>query len=142
MYVKTITYTDYDGEERTENFYFNLNKAEIAEMDLSANGGFKTMINEIIAAKDNARLVQLFKSLILKAYGVKSQDGRRFIKNEQLREEFSQTEAYSELFIELASDADAAAEFINKVTPNIPGKEEAIANESAKIAQLPGKVNE
>ena len=121
MYIKAITYTDYDGEERTENFCFNLNKAEIAEMDLSATGG----------------LVQLFKGLILKAYGVKSPDGRRFIKSAQLSEEFSQTEAYSELFMELASDANAAAEFINKITPNIPGKEEAIASEKAKLTALP-----
>lgn len=137
MYIKAITYTDYDGEERTENFCFNLNKAEIAEMDLSATGGLESTIKEIIAAKDNAKLVQLFKGLILKAYGVKSPDGRRFIKSAQLSEEFSQTEAYSELFMELASDANAAAEFINKITPNIPGKEEAIATEKAKLTALP-----
>ena len=137
MYIKTITYTDYDGEERTEKFYFNLSKAEIAEMDLSANGGLEGIAKEIMAAKDNARLVQLFKDLILKAYGVKSQDGRRFIKSDQLREEFTQTEAYSELFMELVTDANAAAEFFNKITPDMPGKEEAIAKEKAKLMKLP-----
>lgn len=136
MYVKTITFTDYDGEERTENFYFNLTKAEIAEMDLSVNGGFEAMVKSIIAEKDNAKLIKLFKDLILKAYGVKSTDGRRFIKSEQLREEFTQTEAYSELFMELVSDASAAADFINKITPNVPGKEEAI-KEQAKTLNLP-----
>lgn len=136
MYVKTITFTDYDGEERTENFYFNLTKAEIAEMDLSVNGGFEAMVKSIIAEKDNAKLIKLFKDLILKAYGVKSTDGRRFIKSEQLREEFTQTEAYSELFMELVSDASAAADFINRITPNVPGKEEAI-KEQAKTLNLP-----
>lgn len=133
MYIKSITYTDYDGEERTENFYFNLNKAEIAEMQLSSTGGLDQMIKDIIAAKDNAKLVQLFKGLVLKAYGVKSPDGRRFIKSDELREEFSQTEAYSELFMELVSDAEAAADFINKITPNIPGKEEAFQKEKEKL---------
>lgn len=136
MYVKTITFTDYDGEERTENFYFNLTKAEIAEMDLSVNGGFEAMVKSIIAEKDNAKLIKLFKDLILKAYGVKSTDGRRFIKSDQLREEFTQTEAYSELFMELVSDASAAADFINRITPNVPGKEEAI-KEQAKTLNLP-----
>ena len=133
MYIKSITYTDYDDEERTENFCFNLSKAEIAEMQLSSTGGLDQMIKEIIAAKDNAKLVQLFKGLVLKAYGVKSPDGRRFIKSDELREEFSQTEAYSELFMELVSDAEAAADFINKITPNIPGKEEAFQKEKEKL---------
>ena len=117
MYIKAITYTDYDGEERTENFCFNLNKAEIAEMDLSATGGLESTIKEIIAAKDNAKLVQLFKGLILKAYGVKSPDGRRFIKSAQLSEEFSQTEAYSELYLELVTDAGKASEFVKGIMP-------------------------
>ncbi len=138
MYAKTMTYTDYDGEERTEVFYFNLTKAEIAEMELSSTGGLEKTIKDIIAAKDNAKLIQLFKGLVLKAYGVKSQDGRRFIKNDELREEFSQTEAYSDLFMELVSDAGAAADFINKITPNVPGKEEAFEKEKAKLlASIP-----
>ena len=85
--------------------------------------------------------MQLFKGLILKSYGVKSPDGRRFIKSEQRSEEFSQTEAYSDLFMELASDAEAAAEFVNKVTPNVPGKEEAIAKEKARLTALPPSAN-
>lgn len=133
MYIKTMTYTDYDGEERTEDFCFNLNKAEIAEMELSSSGGLQKTITDIIAAKDNAKLVQLFKGLVLKAYGIKSSDGRRFIKSDQLREEFSQTEAYSDLFMELVSDAEAAADFINKITPNVPGKEEAFQKEKEKL---------
>ena len=109
-------------------------------MDLSASGGLEKTIKDIIAAKDNAKLVQLFKGLILKAYGVKSSDGRRFIKSEELATEFSQTEAYSELFMALASNAEAAAEFISKITPNVPGKEEAIA-EQTQLVKLPESAN-
>ena len=120
MFKKTITYTDYNGNERTEDFYFNLTKAEIAEMELSVNGGLTEYINRITNAQDTKQLVTLFKDLILKSYGVKSLDGKRFMKNDELREEFSQTEAYSELFMELASDADAATKFVNGIVPKLP----------------------
>lgn len=120
MLKKTIKYVDYDGNEREEDFYFNLSKAEIAEMEMSTNGGLDKMINRIIAERDNKRIIELFKDLVLRAYGKKSDDGRRFIKNQELRDDFSQTEAYSELFMELATDADAAAAFVNGIVPNIP----------------------
>lgn len=117
MLKKTITYTDFDGEERTEDFYFNLTKAEIMEMNLSVYGGLDKMLEKIVAAKDTPKIVSTFKELVLKAYGVKSDDGKRFIKNDRLREEFSQTEAYSELFMELATDEDAAIKFVNGIVP-------------------------
>jgi hypothetical protein len=120
MLKKTITYTDYDGNQRTEDFYFNLTKAEVTEMELSEAGGFVDMINRIVSAKDSKRIINTFKELILKAHGEKSPDGRRFIKNQELREAFSQTEAYSELFIELATNADAATAFVNGIIPAIP----------------------
>lgn len=119
MLKKTITYTDYDGNERTEDFYFNLSKAEIAEMELSINGGLTQLLEKIVKEQDNAKLVSYFKDLILRSYGEKSLDGKRFVKNDELREAFAQTEAYSELFMELASDADKAAAFVNGVTPNV-----------------------
>jgi hypothetical protein len=119
MLKKTITYTDYDGNERTEDFYFNLSKAEIAEMELSAEGGLAKTIEKIVAAQDNKKIVEIFKDLILKAYGEKSVDGKRFIKNDELREGFSQTEAYSELFIELATNADASTAFVNGIIPQV-----------------------
>jgi len=119
MLKKTITYTDYDGNERTEDFYFNLSKAEIAEMELSAEGGLAKTIEKIVAAQDNKKIVEIFKELILKAYGEKSVDGKRFIKNDELREGFSQTEAYSELFIELATNADASTAFVNGIIPQV-----------------------
>lgn len=117
MLKKTITYKDYDGNERTEDFYFNLSKAELAEMEFSVDGGFVRMVEKIIAEKNMKRLAEIFKDLVLKAYGEKSPDGRRFIKNQELRDSFSQTEAYSILFIELASNAEAAAAFVNGIVP-------------------------
>ena len=118
MLKKTITYTDYNGVERTEDFYFNLTKAEILEMELSTEGGLQRMIEKIISAQDLPALSKYFKQIILMSYGEKSPDGRRFIKNDQLKEEFSQTEAFSQLYMELATDDKLAADFINGVVPN------------------------
>lgn len=117
MLKKTITFTDYNGVERTEDFYFNLNKAEVMEMEMGTTGGFAEMINGIIAAKDVPALISIFKDMILKAYGQKSPDGRRFIKSKELSEEFSQTEAYVSLYMELATDDEAAANFVNGIMP-------------------------
>lgn len=117
MFKKTINYTDFDGNERTEDFYFNLSKAELTEMELSSDGGMEKLINKIIAEQDNKRIIAIFKDLILRSYGEKSLDGKRFIKTQELRDSFEQTEAYSELFMELATDADAAAAFVNGILP-------------------------
>lgn len=126
MLKKTITYVDFDGVERTEDFYFNLTKAEIMEMNLSVYGGLDKMLERIVAAKDTPKIVSTFKDLVLRAYGVKSDDGKRFIKNDKLREEFAQTEAYSELFMELATDEDAAIKFVNGIVPKeLAGSEQA-----------------
>lgn len=117
MLKKTITYTDYNGVKRTEDFYFNLSKAEIMEMEMSTTGGLAEMIQRIVQAQDAPAIIKIFKDLVLKAYGQKSPDGKRFIKNDALREEFEQTEAYSNLFMELATDSDAAAAFVNGIVP-------------------------
>ena len=117
MLKKTIKYTDYNGVERTEDFYFNLNKAEIMEMQLTTVGGLDAYLKKIISAQDMPTLMRIFKDLVLKSYGVKSDDGRRFIKNEKLREEFEQTEAYSILYMELSTDAESAAAFVNGIIP-------------------------
>lgn len=119
MLKKTVTYTDYNGVERTEDFYFNLTKAEITEMELSTEGGLETMIRKIVAEKNAPAIIKIFKDLVLRAYGEKSPDGRRFIKNDEVRDAFAQTEAYSEIFMELATDADAASAFVNGITPKI-----------------------
>ena len=118
MLKKTITYVDYAGRPRTEDFYFNLSKSELLEMQLSSDGGLDKFIKRVIDAQNSRELVALFKEFILKSYGVKSDDGRRFIKNDAVRDDFIQTEAYNELFMELTTDANAAAEFLNGVVPS------------------------
>lgn len=117
MLKKTFTFTDYNGNERKEDHYFNLNKAEIMEMEMSISGGLAEMITRIVAAQDHPAIIKIFKELILKAYGIKSADGRRFEKSAKISEEFAQTEAYSMLFMELATNADAAAAFVNGIVP-------------------------
>lgn len=118
MLKETITYVDYNGTERTEDHYFHLTEAELMEMEMSTTGGLAEMIQRIVAEQDSPAIIKIFKELILKAYGQKSLDGRRFIKNDTLKEEFSQTEAYSILFMKLATDADAAARFVNGIMPD------------------------
>jgi hypothetical protein len=117
MLKETITYTDYNGLERTEDHYFNLSEAELLEMEMSITGGLTEMINKIVAAQDAPSLIKLFKDLVLKAYGEKSADGKRFIKSDELATAFSQTEAYSQLFMKLATDDKAAARFVNGIMP-------------------------
>lgn len=117
MLKKTITYVDYNGTERTEDFYFNLSKAEIMEMEMGTTGGLAEMIKKVVDAKDAPAIIKIFKDLVLKAYGEKSLDGRRFIKSEALSNEFSQTEAYAQIFMELATDADKASEFVKGIIP-------------------------
>ena len=121
MLKKTITYTDYNNVERTEDFYFNLTKAELMEVEIGTTGGMADMIKRIVDAKDAPAIIKIFKELVLKAYGEKSADGKRFVKSEEISNGFAQTEAYSQLFMELATDADAAAAFVNGIIPNIPG---------------------
>ena len=117
MLKKTIKYTDYNGVERTEDFWFNLSKAEIMEMELSTTGGLAELIQKIVKEQAAPAIIKIFKDLILKAYGEKSPDGKRFIKSDEIALAFSQTEAYSILFMELATDADAAAKFVNGIIP-------------------------
>lgn len=117
MIKKTITYTDYNGVERTENFYFGLNKAEIMDMELGVTGGFRQLLQMIIDKQDIPKLIDAFKMLIKKSYGEKSPDGRRFIKSDELTQAFIQTEAYSELYMELLGDAEKAAAFVNGIMP-------------------------
>lgn len=129
MLKKNIKYVDYDGNDRSEDFYFNLNKAEIVELELGTTGGLTKTLEKIVQEKDNKRIVEYFKAIILKAYGEKSADGRRFIKSQELRDSFEQTEAYAELFMELSSNAKAAADFISGIVP----KEAADAAKQATL---------
>lgn len=122
MLKKTITFTDYEGAERTETFYFNISKAEVTEMQYSTAGGYIAMLQKIVDTQDQPKLIEIFKDLILKAYGEKSPDGKRFIKSEELSTAFSQTEAYVELFMELSTSDQAAAEFVTGVFPKVKNK--------------------
>lgn len=132
MFKHNIKYTDYNGQERNEQFYFNLSKAELMEMELSTQAGVEEMIRMMIATNDNAKIVQTFKDLILKSYGIKSEDGKRFIKSQELREQFEQSEAYSEFFMAMIANEDGLqTKFINGVIngTNVPNlsEEDAIA---------------
>ena len=130
MLKKTVLYTDYNENERDEDLYFNLSKAEIMEMELSISGGLAEMIQNVVKAQDGPSIMKIFKDIILKSYGEKSPDGKRFIKSEELSTAFSQTEAYSVLFMELVTDANAAAEFINGIIPADVAKEAAKKTEA------------
>lgn len=120
MLVERIDYVDYDGNKRSEDFYFNFTEAEIQEMNLKTPGGLKARLEKIVQEMDQEKLVEYFKSLILDTYGKKSEDGRRFIKSKELSEEFSQTGAYNKLFMKLTTDTNAAIEFVKGVIPNVP----------------------
>jgi len=127
MLKKTITYTDYDGNERTEDFYFNLTKAECIKLQFGTTGGLEKLIRKIIAEQDATKVLPIFEEIVLSAYGEKSMDGRRFIKSKELSEEFKQTEAYSQLFMELMTDSSAATDFINGIIPEPMSQEETKA---------------
>lgn len=129
MLKKTITYEDFNGEEVSEDFFFHLSKAELVELELSHTGGLSAALERIIAAEDGKAIVAEFKNIILGAYGQRSMDGKRFIKNQQLRDEFESTEAYSVLFMELLQNTEAAVEFVNGIIP------QNMAEEAAKIAR-------
>ncbi len=131
MITKEITFTDYNGQERKEKYQFNFTKAELTEMELSVNGGLSAMMERIKETDDRPELMRIFKDLILKAYGVKSADGKRFVKSEELRTEFSQTEAYSELYMELVTNTDSAISFFNGLIPN------DLKDKNGKVVQMP-----
>lgn len=131
MLKKTITYTDFNGTERTEDFYFNLTKAEVVEMEMRINGGYSEMLNRIVAAQNAPAIMKNFKDFIFRSYGIKSPDGVRFEKSDEISRAFMQTEAYSILFMELCTDAEAAAAFVNAVLPK--------PDPSSNVTQLPPK---
>lgn len=118
-----ITYTDYNGETQTEDFYFNLNKAEVMELNLEANGAYADYLQRIVEQRDGKNIAKEFKRIILKAYGEKSPDGRRFIKSEEMAQAFQQTEAFSELYIALATDDKQASKFMEGVLPDMSSGE-------------------
>lgn len=128
MLKKTISYTDFNGDEVKEDCFFHLSKAELIELEVSHEGGLSDAMTKVIEANDGQTIIGEFKKIILMAYGKKSPDGKRFIKNQKLREEFESSEAYSTLFVELVTDADAASDFVNGIVPP------DLAEEASKIA--------
>lgn len=136
MYTKVIKYEDYDGNQRSMEAHFNLNKAELLELQVSWDGGLEKVLHKIIEEHDQKRMMEMFKMIILKSYGVKSLDGNRFDKSPEHVEAFTQTEAYSELFMELATNDEAAAEFINGIMPKslVEEAKKLEAEEQKKLA--------
>lgn len=133
MIKKTITFTDFDGVERTEDFYFNLSKAELAELQLTTVGGFEKLAESIKQKQDFPKAINIFKELLLKSYGEKSPDGRRFMKSPEIVKNFEETDAYSIMFMELATNEKAAQEFMNGVVPSDMRKDiEKAQKETAK----------
>lgn len=136
MLKKTIKYSDYNGTERTEDFYFNLSKAELMEMELSTPGGLAETIQKVVATQDGPQIIKIFKDLILTSYGEKSTDGKYFLKEDadgrKLYKKFEQSEAYVNLFTELATNAEAASEFVNGIVP---------AEMSKKVAKIAHPAN-
>lgn len=128
MLKKSITYTDFNGDEITEDFFFHLSKADLIEMEVAHPGGLSDHLQSIVASEDGARIMAEFKNLITSSYGIKSDDGKRFIKSKMMTDEFMQTEAYSNLFLELCTNADAASEFVNGMLPA------GLADDVAKIS--------
>lgn len=116
MIKKSIKYVDFNGNENEETFYFNLTKAELTKMELGKKNGMSAYIKEAVESGDNASLLELFTNLILESFGVKSEDGKRFIKNAKIKEEFEQSAAFSELFMEVATNPDSAEAFVKGVT--------------------------
>ena len=128
MLKKTMTTVDFGGTKRTEDYYFNLTKAEIMEMQLTTDGGFTQMIQKVTDAQNQQELVHLFKAILCKSYGVLSQDGRKFIKNQAILDDFMATQAFSDLYMELLSDEKVAADFFNGVLPeDIKNEQQAAA---------------
>ena len=130
MTSKTVTYKDWNGMDRTETFYFHFSQAELMEMEISQEGGFSERVKKIAAANNLPDMLKIWKNFVLDAYGIKSEDGRRFMKNEEIRQSFVECPAYSIIFMELATNTEAASNFINTVVP---------ADMAAQVAALQAK---
>jgi hypothetical protein len=117
MYKKTVTYEDFNGTQRTEDFYFNLTKAELMKLQMGTNGGLDERLTKIIKSQDVVTLLKEFEEIVLIAYGEKSEDGKRFVKNDEVRENFKASAAYSEIYVELATNSEEASKFITGIMP-------------------------
>lgn len=123
MLKKRIKFEDFNGEEREEDFYFNLTKTELVKWELGTTGGLQSLIRKIVDTKDSGALLKIFDDIIGMAYGVRSDDGKRFIKSKELTDEFRQTNAYDEMFIEFMQNPDNYNEFLKAIIPAEVSKE-------------------
>ena len=139
MLKKTLTYEDYNGNAVTEDYYFNLNKAEVIEMEASAEGGYGEMLKKIVEEKNVSLMMTTFKTLILKSVGIKSEDGKHFRKSPEIAADFESSEAYSALFSELCTSAEAATAFIAGILP-IDAAQRKDLLEKAKNTELPSNI--
>lgn len=139
MLKKTITYTDYNGLERTEDYYFNISRSELAVMNYNENGGFTERLQSMLNAKNSKAIIDVVQSLIEMSYGIKSQDGRRFIKGKEVFDEFKQSPAYSIFLMDLLTNSDSAEEFVKGILPSDLAKE--IDIELAKSGGKPTIIN-
>ena len=137
MLKKDITFTNFDDVEVTETWYFNLTKTELAEMELSMRGGFSEVLKTIGREKNPELVISTFKEILLKTVGKRSEDGRRFMKNQEIRDEFVEIGAYDTLFMEMITDADAAAKFINGVMPKDLVEETMKEMARQQVVELP-----
>ena len=137
MYTKKITYTDFDGQQRTEEFHFTLTQAECVELELLGKEGLDSYIRRIISSEDQVTILDIIKKVIMLAYGEKSPDGRKFYKNQQMRDEFAASEAYSALFMELLTNEDKAAEFMHGIAPKAEAQisDKPAINATASVVQ-------
>lgn len=117
MIKQTITYTDYNGNERTEEYWFNLSKAELLRLETTTKGGFQKMLENAVASEDNYRIIEVFEDLIKHSIGMKTLDGKYFKKSKEFTEDFAQSEAYSTLLFDLLQDVDKANAFIRGIMP-------------------------
>lgn len=141
MFTHEITYKDFDGVERTETFYFNLSRAELTELQLTYPGGYAEHIEKVTKSQDRPAIVAMFKDLIKRTYGEKSEDGRRLMKSEELSNAFMETNAYDDLFMRLAQDADFATSFVSGVMPDF-GDEKAKDAKAELIAKTRARIEE
>lgn len=132
MIKLTETYVDYNGVERTEDFYFHFTKAELLKMEMGVKGGLAEMVKRAAQTQDAPTIIKVFEDLVAKSYGVKTPDGKGFDKDPKIVKEFLQTEAYSNIFMRLATDDEEAARFVNGVVPADMSKQAAAAIAEAR----------
>lgn len=119
MFKDVIEYEDYNGDLRSQTVYFNLSKAEMIKMEVGIKGGYGAYLQQIAKSNDSAAMLNAFEEIVRKAYGIRSEDGTRFIKSSEITEEFMQTEAYSEFLMKLLQDSKYMAKFCNSIIPKV-----------------------